>query len=405
MNLSLVQFRVVRRYNSRHTLCVPKTCKTLDSGLKNGELEEILYAHNRYRAEVSTGATIYNHLPKASDMLLLEWDDDLAATAQAHAELCSFDHDCPSCRRLSKFFFPPSIPNGCLKHLLQTSTLKLYSIFRQIFVRRPKSLSRSDECSESSGKLDRLYNEMVWRGCPCSSIGYSSLSICPWYRTFYAGLSRCLQNELHSCWILQIKLQLCVHSGFSLEQSIDVKSTEPILACFLCCRRWCGRERGKLAAVSQCIRPSSRLTLTIFSTRAITAQRELSLASSICYLHYDFISCIRRSASSSWRYGFSWTFERFAQSLTVTFILNRLSNGEKEKTNRQMHRWNFSHYFILRLRRVRADLDPSYHSQSLRWTSTPKTRPVFSAATQTSCQTFTSIQLRFFPPFLCQTNN
>ncbi|OQR75145.1 venom allergen 5-like [Tropilaelaps mercedesae] len=36
-------------------------------------------------------------------MLLLEWDDELAATAQAHADLCSFDHDCPSCRRLGKF--------------------------------------------------------------------------------------------------------------------------------------------------------------------------------------------------------------------------------------------------------------------------------------------------------------
>lgn len=84
---------------------MPKTCRTVDSGLKNGEIEEILYAHNRYRAEVATGATAYGHLPKASDMLLLEWDDDLAATAQAHAELCSFDHDCPSCRRLGRLPF------------------------------------------------------------------------------------------------------------------------------------------------------------------------------------------------------------------------------------------------------------------------------------------------------------
>lgn len=104
LNIALLRFACTpRRYHTRHTLCLPKTCKTVDSGLKNGEEQEILYAHNRYRAQVATATTQYPALAEASDMLLLEWDDDLAATAQAHADLCRFDHDCPSCRRIGKF--------------------------------------------------------------------------------------------------------------------------------------------------------------------------------------------------------------------------------------------------------------------------------------------------------------
>ncbi|XP_022698922.1 flocculation protein FLO11-like [Varroa jacobsoni] len=100
---SRADFCPEKRYNSKHTLCRSTTCHTVERGLKNGEEQEILYAHNRYRAQVATGSTHYSQLQQASDMLLLEWDDDLAATAQAHADLCSFDHDCSSCRRIAKF--------------------------------------------------------------------------------------------------------------------------------------------------------------------------------------------------------------------------------------------------------------------------------------------------------------
>ena len=36
--------------------------------------------------------------PSASDMLELEWDEELSWLAQAHADTCKFRHDCNQCR-------------------------------------------------------------------------------------------------------------------------------------------------------------------------------------------------------------------------------------------------------------------------------------------------------------------
>ena len=41
--------------------------------------------------------------PSASDMLELEWDEELAWLAQAHADTCSFGHDCNACRRWRQY--------------------------------------------------------------------------------------------------------------------------------------------------------------------------------------------------------------------------------------------------------------------------------------------------------------
>ena len=54
----------------------------------------------RLRARVASGLTSQ---PPAADMRELEWDEELARAAQAHAEQCKFRHDCPDCRRVKRF--------------------------------------------------------------------------------------------------------------------------------------------------------------------------------------------------------------------------------------------------------------------------------------------------------------
>ena len=42
-------------------------------------------------------------------MLELEWDEELAWLAQAHADTCSFGHDCNACRRWRQYTIHTSI--------------------------------------------------------------------------------------------------------------------------------------------------------------------------------------------------------------------------------------------------------------------------------------------------------
>ena len=57
--------------------------------------------HNRLRSAVATGQTSQ---PAAGDMRQLEWDQELARAAQAHADNCVFRHDCAVCRRDQRWF-------------------------------------------------------------------------------------------------------------------------------------------------------------------------------------------------------------------------------------------------------------------------------------------------------------
>ncbi|XP_037278480.2 venom allergen 5 [Rhipicephalus microplus] len=62
------------------------TCEPVHSGIDDADKEVILSAHNRYRSRIATGN--YSKLPHASNMLEMEWDDNLARIAQADADLC-----------------------------------------------------------------------------------------------------------------------------------------------------------------------------------------------------------------------------------------------------------------------------------------------------------------------------
>jgi len=88
-----------------HTLCGysgPKAAcgRPYSRGLTLTEKRQVLDYHNKLRSAVATGLTSQ---PSASDMLELEWDEELSWLAQAHADTCKFRHDCNQCRRLSRW--------------------------------------------------------------------------------------------------------------------------------------------------------------------------------------------------------------------------------------------------------------------------------------------------------------
>ncbi|XP_064470480.1 CRISP/Allergen/PR-1-like [Ornithodoros turicata] len=86
-----------------HTLCLPKnaSCKILAKDVDVKSKLLILDIHNKLRSTIANGEQA--GLPSAANMMELEWDDDLAAVAQAHAEQCVSKHDCAECRALVKY--------------------------------------------------------------------------------------------------------------------------------------------------------------------------------------------------------------------------------------------------------------------------------------------------------------
>jgi len=89
----------------KHTMCRPsgvaaECSQFTDRGVNGEDKKEILDYHNRLRAQVAGGET---RQPGASNMMELQWDEELARLAQAHADNCKFRHDCSDCRRVRRF--------------------------------------------------------------------------------------------------------------------------------------------------------------------------------------------------------------------------------------------------------------------------------------------------------------
>ena len=88
-----------------HTLCGYKgpkaTCGTTYArGLTQKEKNWVLDYHNKLRSKVAMG---YTSQPSASNMMELQWDNELAWVAQGLSDTCKWGHDCNDCRRVSRF--------------------------------------------------------------------------------------------------------------------------------------------------------------------------------------------------------------------------------------------------------------------------------------------------------------
>lgn len=78
--------------------------QTLQIGVTDKEIQEILKIHNDYRQKVASGEEEDQFkFPSASNMMKLVWDAELADIAQSHANQCDFNHDCNACREVDDF--------------------------------------------------------------------------------------------------------------------------------------------------------------------------------------------------------------------------------------------------------------------------------------------------------------
>lgn len=65
-------------------------------------MKKIVDTHNNFRNLIASGNETRLGFPSAANMLKMEWDNELAYVAQAHANQCKFEHDCYDCRRTGK---------------------------------------------------------------------------------------------------------------------------------------------------------------------------------------------------------------------------------------------------------------------------------------------------------------
>ncbi|XP_066974756.1 uncharacterized protein [Macrobrachium rosenbergii] len=100
------------RFTPLHTMCrhtgLGRTCgsNVAYRGVGTRDVERIVSLHNHYRSKVAMGKETTGAdgpQPHAANMRLLEWDFELAQIAQSHADQCVFEHECPDCRRVSRF--------------------------------------------------------------------------------------------------------------------------------------------------------------------------------------------------------------------------------------------------------------------------------------------------------------
>ncbi|KAK4287762.1 hypothetical protein Pmani_039174 [Petrolisthes manimaculis] len=101
--------------SSQHSLCLynpqqhaTNTCgKVYSLGVGETEKMEVLDVHNELRVKVAGGKEMRGSptgpQPPAADMMMLEWDEELAAVAQAWVNQCVFKHDCNRCRSLERW--------------------------------------------------------------------------------------------------------------------------------------------------------------------------------------------------------------------------------------------------------------------------------------------------------------
>ncbi|XP_066974757.1 uncharacterized protein [Macrobrachium rosenbergii] len=95
-----------------HSLCphenVGKYCgnQVQYRGVTPKDAAMIVDFHNRFRSQVALGRETRGSTgpqPHASNMMIMEWDDELAIIAQRDADQCIFGKECVDCRRVSRF--------------------------------------------------------------------------------------------------------------------------------------------------------------------------------------------------------------------------------------------------------------------------------------------------------------
>ncbi|CAL1261139.1 unnamed protein product [Larinioides sclopetarius] len=101
-----------KKFSEDHSFCkdANKNCDLKKSEVTDADKKLILKKHNEYRMKIARGKeSRAGGMPKASNMMEMVWDDELASIAQKWANQCKFKHDCPDCRKVERFFVGQNI--------------------------------------------------------------------------------------------------------------------------------------------------------------------------------------------------------------------------------------------------------------------------------------------------------
>nr|A9QQ26.1 RecName: Full=Venom allergen 5; AltName: Full=Antigen 5; Flags: Precursor [Lycosa singoriensis]ABX75373.1 venom allergen [Lycosa singoriensis] len=95
-----------KRYSDQHSYCVGVCCSCAKyrRGVSPWLKKELVRLHNNLRSKVAGGKShSVDHLPRATNMLEMVWDDELAEVAQRWSDKCERKSDCEDCRRVGRF--------------------------------------------------------------------------------------------------------------------------------------------------------------------------------------------------------------------------------------------------------------------------------------------------------------
>ena len=158
-----------KRYSLEHSYCLRTCCacpfykKDVSEWMKN----YILFQHNSLRSKVAGGNSYgVDHLPRATNMLEMVWDDELATIAQKWAYSCHRNSDCDLCRMVERF----AVGQYIIEFEGETMSAEDYNSEFFINFQRMKSLQKSTVAnySDSAGKgtITQLLWAKTWRiGC------------------------------------------------------------------------------------------------------------------------------------------------------------------------------------------------------------------------------------------------
>nr|QDC23062.1 cysteine-rich secretory protein 1 isoform a2 [Cupiennius salei] len=161
---------IYKRYSTQHSYCLGQCCnctfykRGVDPGLKG----QILSLHNDLRNKVAAGHSYgVDHLPRASNMLEMVWDDELATIAQTWLDGCRKNGDCEECRMVSRFAVGQEIIGDFIGSEMDSQDLdnEFFSRFNALSVFTDAHVR---EYSDSNGnhKTSQLLWAKTWRiGC------------------------------------------------------------------------------------------------------------------------------------------------------------------------------------------------------------------------------------------------
>ncbi|GBN91515.1 CRISP/Allergen/PR-1 [Araneus ventricosus] len=162
-----------KKFTPDHTACISRNpnCDILDNQVTDDDKNMILDLHNRYREKVAIGKETFwperGGLPTASNMLEMEWDDELATVAQRRAETCEFKYDCDDCLKVDRFDVGQNLYRSWIS---ESSSKDLWERMMKTFYNEVKNFNKeyvsSFKFQADYGRFSQLIWADSWRvGC------------------------------------------------------------------------------------------------------------------------------------------------------------------------------------------------------------------------------------------------